>query len=331
MNALRFFRAVHGDNVRRFDRRRALARDLLLYARNRALRPLEVALARRYYDERQPIVFIVGAPRSGTTLLSQLIARSLQVAWVNNFVARYWMAPIVGMRRYRARCAGRRPEIPLESWLGGTEGSASPHEFGWFWQHFAPFGDSDELTPSELAAIDWDPLVRELYGMAGFARRPLVQKSITQVDYQIGFLARRLPNVRFVHIRRDPLYVVQSILEARAARYGSEREWWSLRPREWRRWTSLEPIEQVCRQVMHARDAIDAQLAGPARGCGMALDYERLVAAPREAIAELGRFIGSGPPTDSVLDGVALVSGNRRGRDPERMDAIAAALEARKS
>jgi hypothetical protein len=54
----------------------------------------------------------VGVPRSGTTLLYQLIARFLRVGFITNRMARYWMTPIAG-----AMLSGRidRSQIELAS------------------------------------------------------------------------------------------------------------------------------------------------------------------------------------------------------------------------
>jgi hypothetical protein len=327
MKPLRFFRRVHGDNARRRDRRRRLAADLGLWARNALLARRNERLVERFYSERWPVVLVVGAPRSGTTLLSQLMARHLALAWVDQATARYWSAPVEGLRRALARGSLDPAQVSLRSWLGTGEGSASPHEFGWFWQWFGEFPDADELDPAEVARVRWDALRRQLLAMCGLAGQPLLLKSITYVDYQIAALARALPGVRFVHIRRDPRFAVRSILEARRARYGSESCWWSLRPRDWRDWLALDPVVQVCRQVTHATRAIDAALAGPARGLGISLDYEQLVAEPGAALRALAAFVPVELRDASGLDALRLESGNRAEVEPERLEQIERELE----
>ena len=77
MNIFRFFRAAYRDNRLRVDASRRLVPDTLRYAINRALMAKERRLTTRYRVPGAPIIFIVGVPRSGTTLLYQLIARYL--------------------------------------------------------------------------------------------------------------------------------------------------------------------------------------------------------------------------------------------------------------
>jgi hypothetical protein len=322
VKAVRFFRRVYADRGLRRDRRAHLARDLGLFARNALLIPRNERLVRRHQSERWPVVLLVGAPRSGTTLLSQLMARHLEVAWIDNAAARYWMVPVEGLRRSLARGPVGSACIALRSWLGAGEGATAPHEFGWFWQWFGEFPDADELDAAELERVRWGELRRQLCGMSGLAGRPLLLKSLTYVDYQIPALARALPHVRFVHIRREPRHAVRSILAARRARYADESRWWSVRPRAWLEWSALDPVSQVCRQVTHVTRAIDSALAGPARGLGLRIDYERLVRDPGSALAAVGAHIGAGLRDLDGLAGLRLDSGNAEGNESERLAQI---------
>jgi len=58
----------------------------------------------------RPVVFVVGLPRSGTTLLSQLLAYCLDAGYVTNVAARFWLAPVHGIRLSRL-LAGDEPPL----------------------------------------------------------------------------------------------------------------------------------------------------------------------------------------------------------------------------
>jgi hypothetical protein len=258
VNAFRFFQAVYADNDQRRQNRRNIRKDALLYARNRLLQPLEWFATQLCRDREAPIAFIVGTPRSGTTLFFQLIARHLHVTYPNNFVARYWLAPVIGMWHFHRKYGGTRGEIPLSSEFGGTSGPFSPHEFSWFWEFYTAFREFDDLTDNELDQISWTTIRRELEGLAGLAGQPLVLKSLNYVVYNIERFAAEFPTARFISIRRDPRYVVQSILESRRKRYGDDTLWWTLRPRDYREWAKQPGIDQVCHQVDSIRSAIES-------------------------------------------------------------------------
>jgi hypothetical protein len=311
LNFVRFFRDVYADNGVRLQNRRRLARDLGLYAANRALRPVERALVARQTGPTPPIAFIVGAPRSGTTLLLQLIARHLEVGYPSNFVARYWMAPLLGTMRFERRFAAERREIPLRSAFGGTDGPCSPHEFGWFWRFWCGAFETDDLSEAELDRFDWPTLRAEVHALASWLARPYAFKSLNHVVYNIDRFAREFPTSRFIYIRRDFRYVVQSILECRIARYGTDRIWWTIRPRDVADWLDRSPLEQVCHQVADIRRAVEASLSRLEPARRLVLDYEDVVAAPAPALAQVASLLGApAPAVQAELARLSLPSGN---------------------
>jgi hypothetical protein len=323
MNALRFFRAVYADNDQRRQNKRRIQEDALLYARNRVLQPLEWFASQWCRDRELPIVFIVGTPRSGTTLLYQLIARHLDVTYPNNFVARYWLAPVIGMWRFERSYAREQSDIPLRSDFGGTKGPFSPHEFSWFWEFYTGFREVDDLSEDELNRIDWTTIRRELEGLSGYAGRPLVLKSLNYAVYNIHRFAEEFPTAKFLSIRRDPRFVVQSILESRRKRYGDESLWWTIRPRDYQAWLHRPPLEQVCHQVDDIRRAIEDGLAGLPANRKLEITYEDLIGDPYGQLSRVADLIGNVSPTHvEALRALDLTNGNVRRMNSSDFDAI---------
>lgn len=216
---------------------------------------------------RLPVVYIVGVPRSGTTLLSQLLSRYLQVGYINNLIARFWRRPSVGIRLTRILIGseGRRL-IECNSRYGVTEGVVGPHEFGYFWRYWLKLdsAQSHHLSSEELARLDRDGLRSALRQeiLCEFGQ-PVVFKNVI-----CGFHARYLsdlhPRSLFVHVRRNPFDAAASILNSRLARYGSYSTWWSLKPSTYPSLRDLtDPAEQVARQVTDCLAEFDAELRQP--------------------------------------------------------------------
>ena len=321
MKLLRFYRSIYHDNAIRLQNRRSLRRDLWLYAKNSALRPLERRLVHDYRNDRLPIGFIVGTPRSGTTLLFQLIATHLRVGYPTNFVARYWMAPVYGSQRYRRQHGHTLRDIALRSQFGGTQGPHSPHEFSWFWQYWTDFGPTDDLSESELDAIDWPSIRGELAALAGFSGSPYVFKSLNHTVYNIARFARELPQSRFIYIQRDPRFVLQSILECRVERYGDERMWWTIRPRDVASWLTRDPVEQVSHQINDIRRGIERGLASLPEQRKLTITYEDMIADPRGVLLRVSELLMDAPfRDDSQLSRLSLTNGNLQRVDAARFE-----------
>jgi hypothetical protein len=305
-----FFRSAYDDQSRRLggEKRRRLG-DVVLYARNTLLRPRERLLVRRHHRPGAPVCFIVGVPRSGTTLLHQLLARHLEVGYVSNFVARYWMAPLHGTSAWRRAYPGATPDGELRSHLGRADGPHEPHEFSWFWRYWAPFPESDELRPEELAVFDWTMPKLELEALAGWWGRPLVLKNLNHVDLNVPWFAQLLPGSRFVWIERDAAYCVQSVLRSREERYGDQREWWSVRPRGYTEWADLPPEEQVVRQL-RAITANLEQSNSALPGRVLRLRYEELTSDPHGALERIARFLDTSVRAGGSAGSLALQGRN---------------------
>ncbi len=79
-----------------------------------------------------PNIFIFGAPRSGTTLLSQVLALCLDIGYIDNLIARFWKAPLQGIRLSKILLQDLR-RTDFSSVHGVTIDLTEPHEFGYFW------------------------------------------------------------------------------------------------------------------------------------------------------------------------------------------------------
>ena len=325
MKAHRFFRAVYWDDEqRRAAIRRNVRSDLALYLKNRALEPLDALLRHKYARADVPIVFIVGAPRSGTTVLSQLVTNHLDVGFINNRMARYFAAPVVGAMLHGRTGGGH--ELALSSEYGRTGEEGSPHEFSWFWHYYGDFQLDDDLTDEELENINWQPVKRAIEGLAGYFNRPLVIKNINFVVYQIAWLKSLLPAAKFIWIRRDDRYTVQSILRVREDEYGDRNVWWSVRPRDAQDWRDRSAVEQVAHQVTDIGRAITKGFESILPEDRLELDYEELMRRPSETLKRVAQFIGADVVDEDRLDALALKPRNDKTIDDETWSQIQTAL-----
>ena len=105
---------------------------------NQTLSSLQIPFNSKVEVDALPVIYIIGAPRSGTTLVYQLICKCFSVGYINNLAARFWLRPSIGVHLTKSlfnEDLGRK-HITFQSELGRTNGAANPHEFGYFWSHW---------------------------------------------------------------------------------------------------------------------------------------------------------------------------------------------------
>lgn len=270
--------------------------DDLIRRLSRLLGPVEAEVSRGLGPPRLPVLAIVGCPRSGTTLLTQVLARSPRLFYPSNVLSRFAYAPHVGCLVQQllfdpdydlnGEFAGLRATTGYSSHIGKTAGALGVSEFFHFWRRFFPNHDPGHLTADELQRVDVAGLRRELAAIEAVSGRPFMSKAM-MIQYNIADFAAAMPELFFVHVRRDPVYVMQSIAQARRRYYRDERIWWSVKPREYEWLKDLPPAAQTAGQVHFTEQAIVTQLAtvDPARQ--FSLCYEDLCADPNAVLRTL--------------------------------------------
>jgi len=232
--------------------------------------------------EPYPTLHVIGVPRSGTTLLYQVLATALDMGYVNNLIAAFWRAPVYGIRLAKALGVDRL-DSDFSSAYGRTAGVSEPHEFGYFWNDRLRYPDLAERGPEHADSIDWGRLRRTISNMAAATGAPMALKPMI-VIWHLEHLADAMPASRFVWITRPPRETALSLLGMRRSLRGSVDHWASLRPQG--AFDGAAPEWQVAAQVLLLEDAISSAAAklGPERV--LQLSYDRLCEHPNEVVRD---------------------------------------------
>ena len=145
----------------------------LLAELNTLLGNAEDQVLEDFHHPRFPLVMVVGAPRSGTTLMMQWLANSGAFAYPSNLLSRFYQAPYIGAKiqqlltdpRFAFRDElqeWRQMEPNWENELGKTSGTLAPNEFWYFWRRFFSYPDVQFLDDAALAQVDIPTLAAEL-------------------------------------------------------------------------------------------------------------------------------------------------------------------------
>ncbi|MPY86451.1 MAG: sulfotransferase family protein [Luteitalea sp.] len=293
-------------------------------AQDEMLRELNCVLARaegggvgnKRQTPQQPMVFIVGAPRSGTTLMLQWLAASKRFAYPSNLLARFFGAPYIGSRiqqlltdpdmDYRDELLSSEPEgLAWISDVGKTRGMLQPHEFSYYWRRFFPIDQAQKLTDAQLEASDPEGFAAGWAAIEAVFGKPIAAKGIL-LQYNLAQLAQWLPKSIFVHTQREPVHNIRSLLRARHSVYGTHAAWFSVRPPEFEWLKHEDPYTQVAGQVLFTNESITRELALLMPHRAIPIEYEAFCREPAQVWARLqSSFRAFGFDLEGGYDGPA--------------------------
>jgi hypothetical protein len=218
-----------------------------------------------------PLIFIIGAFRSGTTLFMQWLANTGKFSYPTNLLSRFYGAPIIGAKiqklltdkryNFRNEILDFKSEINYKSENGKTKGALSPNEFWYFWRRFLPFNDIDYLTNKELfEKVDIQTFKREILGIASVFHKPFALKGAI-CNYNIKFLDDIFDKAIFIYTKRDPMTNIKSAIEARKRQLGSIYRWYSFKIPEYYDLIKIDdPVKQIAGQIFYINRAISKGL-----------------------------------------------------------------------
>jgi len=207
---------------------------------------LESKYSKKEIELRWPPVFIIGAPRSGTTLLYQAMLNSFKFSYLPNISNYFYTCPVFAAK------AGFKifPKYvsSFKSKYGYEDGLMSPSEAGNIWNrwfpnektegyNYTPAGYLNENSKSEIyKLVSWFQTIFDA---------PFVSKNL-KMSVRLQSIFEIFPNALFVKCNRSMADSAYSILKTRR---GKDRTWWSVMPKEIEAIKSKSEIDQVCNQV----------------------------------------------------------------------------------
>lgn len=266
------------------------------------LNPAQQSVIMEFDKPKLPIMAILGCPRSGTTLITQLLANSGEFFYPSNFLSRFAYAPYIGSLiqqmifdpeyDLRNELGNTRTSSEFLSDIGKTDGALGINEFFHFWRRFFPNHDPGHLTEADLKLVDISGMRRELAAIESVWQRPFMSKAM-MLQYNISFFSEHVPEMFFVHIQRDPKFVMQSISQARKKYYGGKEIWWSVKPKEYSFLKDMEFTAQVAGQVFFTEKAITDQLNSVDDSRKLVIKYEELCESPDAFFMQLSKSLNA--------------------------------------
>jgi len=301
--------AIKG-RTKQFQRNEKL--EVLLKELNDLLATAESTIKQDSSTLKYPILLIMGCARAGTTIIYQWLASTGLFAYPSNLLSRFYGAPYIGARvqqiliqyDHMQELSDFNNTITYESNLGKTKGTLAPNEFWYFWRRFFKFGDICQLPEAELKQIDHQHFLKELILLEKAFDKPLAMKGGI-VNWHIPYLHKILDKVIFLYVKRDPVYNIQSIVNARRKFFNDITKWYAFQPPpEYASSKPKDPYEEIAGQVFYNNQAIENGLKEIPVEKKLVIPYEDFCNNPETYYdALLKKLAQQGTPIQQVYNG----------------------------
>jgi hypothetical protein len=251
-------------------------------------------------EEEVAPLFVVGLPRSGTTLVYELIAQAFEVSYFSHMFDYTYGLPNV-TTRLTSRLT-RNPEPKYESSYGRIPGFFSPAENHTFWMRWFPERSKlGHYVPGELMNDDLiSSMNRAVGSITRISGRPYVFKDV-YFTLSIPSLTKAFSRAKVVIVRRD-LEAIAASLYKRRCELHKTLSWWSIKPPFSDDYIGKEMLEQVAFQCVRTEQLMDRALSEVGSECCFSVSYSEVCNSPQHFIASLGDWLGEGYRLRSVYD-----------------------------
>jgi len=247
--------------------------------------------------------FILGAPRSGTSLLYKALCLHPHAAWISNWQRRLPRLPQAALAD---RLVRHTPAARTRAWFSGGSDAYVYGPSRSLVERITPMPvegepvftaagvpDPDRESVPDAAPPDAARALRRLVEATTRAAggSVFVSKRIAH-NRRIAWLASALPEARFVVLHRDGRAVASSL--ARVDWWPDEHLWWAggIDATEWERRHDGQRLVACARHWREEVGAIERGLELVDADRVLTVRYEDLVGDPRHHLAGIGRFAG---------------------------------------
>ena len=256
------------------------------------LQPVENYLAKKYGDEgikKYPPVFIIGAPRCGSTLLYKVLTERFNFSYFSNFTAKFYKIPICGtllqkILGIKARTGGYNFNY------GQVEGAGSPNECGEFWYRWFPRWLHVYVNPNKTPTWVLKELRDEIGGISAVTKRPVIFKNLYN-SMRIAPIVEAIPEAVFIVCHRDKIDNALSILKGRTKNLHSKDKWWSLPPKKIDYLANLSWDEQIAGQVYYTYQQIKADKERFGTERFLEIKYEEFCTDVHSSVIRIEEFL----------------------------------------
>ena len=160
-----------------------------------------------------PAIFILGSPRTGSTLLYQIICKYFNVFWFSNFINSYFSKNPIWGAVLEAPLKTKQ-KININSLYGKTKGLFSPSEASKIFSNWFGGEQPSQVYSKYILSGKEDHIKNTFACIYELFEKPILTKNAWNC-FRIDSLIQQFNNILFIWIRRDIYSSAISDLESR--------------------------------------------------------------------------------------------------------------------
>lgn len=252
---------------------------------------IELFFLRKYGNLKNnlPTIYIVGPPRSGSTVLYQLITNYLDVLYIDNLTDAARNNLFIGILLSQKRFKNINHES-FRSSYGDTksEGLHAPSE-GLFWYKYFP-KDRHYIRSIDISEENKNKLLKYHNAIKNKFKKPFVIKNLS-FAMRLELIAEMEPDAKIIFVNRDLTDTIKSVYSARKKLNWPDHKIWSIKPQNYKQLESLPVLKQITFQVMDIISQIrkDGSLF---KSNFLEIQYEELLKNPTAELKKISQLIG---------------------------------------
>lgn len=248
-------------------------------------------------SETRPVsqpVFIIGAPRTGSTILYQVLSNSFEMTYIDNLVDIFYRNLLLGVS-LSEMVFGGKPHDCFTSIHGTTWhcGLRAPAEGGLLWYRRWVPRDREYVAPGEVSTSVAREIRQNIFSVINRFERPFLFKNL-EMGQRLALLSEVAPEAKIIFVRRNPVFAGQSIIKTKREKNIPIEKWWSVRPKNFEALSKLPPAEMVAKQIYFLEKQIIDDLKRFEFRDVLEIHYEDFCARYHEILDQVKGFVGGG-------------------------------------
>ncbi|HMB00875.1 MAG TPA: sulfotransferase, partial [Spirochaetota bacterium] len=216
-------------------------------------------------------IFITGLHRSGSTYISQVLADYLPCTALGNFEIFFPRSRYIA-QKIKKFFYQRSSVAKHHNFYGYTPGICSIGEAHEFWDQW--FGNEHWHIPDHLQRKTVTAIARRFALMSVISGRPVLAKMLRGSVY-LNVINQIFPTAFFIVVKRQPEYVVQSVLKANRDFFGaSDKPWGLMLKKDIAKKADMSETEYMCARHAELEREFKQQLAKLPSGRYITVRYE---------------------------------------------------------